>query len=217
MAHYQKALEIKPDLAEAHHNFGNALAARGRVDEAVAQWQKALAIRPDYPEAWTNLGNALAARRQLDEAVADYRKALEFRPGYADARRNLGLILYRQGHAAEALAQWHEGIRRTPDSAPLLCAAAFVLAAGREASDRNGAEAVDFAQRAMRLTGGRDPTVLDVMAAAWAETGQFPKAVETARQAMDLAAAQGNTELAAILRARIRLYEAGSPLRDTPN
>ncbi len=32
IAHYQKALEIKPDFAEAHYSLGNALARRGQVD-----------------------------------------------------------------------------------------------------------------------------------------------------------------------------------------
>ena len=56
IAHYQKALEIKPDYAEAHNNLGAALAGRGQVDEAIAHYQKALEIKPDYAEAHNNLG-----------------------------------------------------------------------------------------------------------------------------------------------------------------
>ena len=80
IAHYQKALEIKPDYAEAHNNLGNALAGRGQVDEAIAHYQKALEIKPDYADAHNNLGNALAGRGQVDEAIAHYQKALEIKP-----------------------------------------------------------------------------------------------------------------------------------------
>ena len=47
IAHYRKALEIKPDYADAHYNLGNALAGRGRFEEAIAHYRKALEIRPD--------------------------------------------------------------------------------------------------------------------------------------------------------------------------
>ena len=72
IAHYQKALEIKPDYAEAHNNLGNALAGRGQVDAAIAHYRKALEIKPDYAEAHNNLGIALEARGQTDEAIAHY-------------------------------------------------------------------------------------------------------------------------------------------------
>ena len=47
IAQYQKALQIKPDNAEARNNLGNALLQKGRVDEALVQYQKALQIKPD--------------------------------------------------------------------------------------------------------------------------------------------------------------------------
>ena len=58
--HFQKALEIKPDYAEAHNNFGNALCQKGRVDEAITQYQKALQINPDSPAFLNNLAWLLA-------------------------------------------------------------------------------------------------------------------------------------------------------------
>ena len=90
IAHYRKALEIKPDDAEAHYNLGNALAGRGQVDEAIAHYQTALELKPDYADAHNNLANALAGRGQVDEAVAHYRKALEIKPDYVEAHYNLG-------------------------------------------------------------------------------------------------------------------------------
>ena len=74
IAHYRKALEIKPDYAEAHNNLGNALAGRGQIDEAIAHYRKALEIKPDYAKAHYNLGMALAGRGQVDEAIDHYRQ-----------------------------------------------------------------------------------------------------------------------------------------------
>ena len=69
ITHYQKALQIKPDYAEAHINLGNALLKKGGVDEAISHYQKALQINPDYAEAHINLGNALIKKGSVDEAI----------------------------------------------------------------------------------------------------------------------------------------------------
>ena len=55
----RRALELKPDYAEAHNNLGNALKEQGKLDEAVACYRRALELKPDYAEAHNNLGNAL--------------------------------------------------------------------------------------------------------------------------------------------------------------
>jgi hypothetical protein len=90
-----------------------------------------------------------------------------------------------------------------------------VLATSPDASVRNGAKAVDLAQRAARLSGARNPWILGTLAAADAEAGQFPEAVATARQALELASPQANTSLVRLLQTQIKLYQAGSPFRDT--
>jgi hypothetical protein len=78
-----------------------------------------------------------------------------------------------------------------------------VLATSPDASARNGAEAVQFAERAARLSGGNDPAVLDVLAAAYAEARRFPEAAKTARRVLpSLALPNGSRRVA--LRQRLR-------------
>ena len=90
VACYRRALELKPDYAEAHNNLGNALKDQGKLDEAVACYRRALELKPDFAEAHNNLGNALKEQGKLDEAVACYRRALELKPDFAEAHGNLG-------------------------------------------------------------------------------------------------------------------------------
>jgi len=52
---FHKALELKPDFAEAHNNLGNVLLAQGRLDEALDGFHKALVLKPDYAEALKEL------------------------------------------------------------------------------------------------------------------------------------------------------------------
>ena len=105
IACYRRALELKPDYAEAHNNLGNALKDQGKLDEAVACYRRALELKPDYAEAHNNLGIALKDQGKLDEAVACYRRALELKPDYAEAHLNLSLSSLLTGDFRTRLAR----------------------------------------------------------------------------------------------------------------
>jgi protein O-GlcNAc transferase len=62
MANFRKALEIKPNYAEAHYHMGLALADKGRLADAIASYRKALTIKPDYAEARKHLNQATETR-----------------------------------------------------------------------------------------------------------------------------------------------------------
>ena len=49
------AIGLKPDLADAHNNLGNAFQEQGRLDEAIACFRKALELKPDFSKAASNL------------------------------------------------------------------------------------------------------------------------------------------------------------------
>ncbi len=211
IAHFQKVLQITPDNAEAHNNLGNALLKKGSVDEAIAHFQKALQIKPDFAEAHNNLGNALLQKGSVDEAIVYYQKALQIKPDYAEAHYNLGNALLQKGNVDEAIAHFQKALQIKPDFAEAQNNLARVLATCPQASLRNGNKAVELAQRANQLTGDGNPVVLGTLAAAYAEAGQFPKAVETAQRALQLAERQSNTALADAIRSQLKLYQAGIP------
>ena len=113
--HYQKALEIKPDYAEAHDNLGWPWWP-GRVDEAIAHYRKALEIKPDYAEAYYNLASVLVGRGQVDAAIAHYRKALEIQPHVAEAH-TISADLADRGPAESAIAHYQKAVEIRPDYA----------------------------------------------------------------------------------------------------
>jgi tetratricopeptide (TPR) repeat protein len=49
--HYQEALRLDPNYANAHYNLGAALEGEGRITEAIEQYQQALKLRPDMTAA----------------------------------------------------------------------------------------------------------------------------------------------------------------------
>jgi tetratricopeptide (TPR) repeat protein len=210
-------VEIKPDDEAAHNNLGAALQRSGKIAEAIAQFQKALQIKPNDAAVHYNLGLTLAGRGRLAEAVAHYQKALEIKPDYAEPHCSLGMALYQQGKMAEAIKQLREAVRLMPRHTVSVNQLAWVLATCPDASLRNGAKAVGLAQRAVELSGGREAVILDTLAAAYAEAGQFAKAVETAERALAIASSRGDTALVEVLRGRIKLYRAGAPYRERPD
>ena len=87
----------------------------------------------------------------------------------------------------------------------------WMLATCPQASLRNGIEAVRLAERANQLAGGKNPVILTTLAAAYAEAGRFPEAIETGQHALHLAEAQSNTALAGALQSQLKFYQAGIP------
>ena len=124
---------------------------------------------------------ALPGRGRFDEAIAHFQKALEIKPDFAEAHNNLGIARSQWEGILKALAERRELLRSRPDDIALLNDTAWVLATNPNASIRNGAEAIELAQRAVQLSDGREPAVLGTLAAAYAEAGRFPEAVQTAR------------------------------------
>jgi len=156
------------------------------------------------------LGIALLQKGRVSEAIQHLEKAEELDHKKTQTYYNLGAAFYMQGRVREALAQWRAGLRVDPDDLPLLGQTAWVLATNPNASVRNADEAVELAARAVKLSAAKDPAILDTLAAAYAEAGRFPEAVQTARQAL----AHASEPAAGDLKARIALYEAKRPFRD---
>ena len=131
------------------------------------------------------------------------------------AHYNLASALDLEGNAAQAATHYAEAVRLQADLPGALNNLAWTRATSEDPRHRDGPEAVRLAQQACRLTGHREVNVLDTLAAAYAEAGLFAEAVQTARQALDLAKQQNKPGLAKSIQAKIRLYEAKKPFHES--
>jgi tetratricopeptide (TPR) repeat protein len=220
MALFQKTLAIRPDNALARNNLGLILCQKGRMDEAIAQFQQALAALPDNALVRINLGKAFLANGQQHEATVQFQKVLEDNSRNPKANYYLGLALLQAGRVDEAIVHFQKTLEAQPDSADAwsgLNEAAWLLATSPDAAIRNGHKALALARQLDRISGGNNPAVLDTLAAACAESGQFPEAMAAAQRALELAHAQNNVALAETLHQQIKLFQAQSPFRsDSP-
>lgn len=205
----KQALEAAPQSSSLHNSYGLALLESGRTGEALAELSQAVKLDGNLAAARANLGRALAAQGRFEEALPHLRKALELEPDSAATHAILADALYARGDTLSALGEWREAIRLAPAYVPALRQAAWVLATSTDDALRNGTEAVEFGLRAMQATAGKDPAVLDALAAAYAEAGRFEAAALTARRALP-AASPAQAEQ---IRNRLALYEARRPFR----
>jgi len=211
-----KAVKMQPHDPDAQVALANTLLQNRRIDEAIVHYQRAVAIRPDYFLARYGLAHALLEEGKFDGAVEHSRAALLIQPNDADCHTVLAVALDEKGQSAEAIEHYQKALEISPQSVSALNNLAWVLATSSNAPLRNGPRAIQFARQADQLTGGNNALVLRTLAAAYAEGGQFGKAIETAQAAMQLGRTQGDDSLVTELQQQIALYELGLPFRETP-
>ena len=117
MKSYERALQLKPDYAEAHMNLGNALQALNRASESVERYEHALRLKPDFADAHMNLGAALQMLGRSEDAVRHYERALELKEGFTEAHRNLGVALHALGRIDEAMVHYKRALVLNPNFA----------------------------------------------------------------------------------------------------
>ena len=124
----------------------------------------------------------------------------------------LGLSLDVAGRRNQAIALFRVGIQRDPGNVKCLRELAWILATARDHRFRNGSEALELAERLVELSPA-DPDLRNVLAAAYAETRQFEKALVEAEQGIQFAKANNNKVLLDFISICRSAYKSGQPLR----
>jgi tetratricopeptide (TPR) repeat protein len=211
LAHYQRAIEIRPSDADAHNNYGSALRELGQIDNAKREYKIALALQPNYVEARLNLATVLLQSGQTSEAIAQLEEAKRFQPTDPIVHTNLGNALMKNGRGREAAAEFNQALQLAPDAIGAMNSLAWLLATAADVTVRDGARAVELAERADEITLHADPVILHSLAAAYAEAGRFEDALVTARRGMKLANQNGKTAVYNAFKDELPLYELGLP------
>jgi len=202
--------EVRENLAHALETQGVAALQKGALDEAVVRLRRAVQLKPDDAGSRYNLGLAQLRKSKFEEAIAQFRQALALDARDPQTHNDLGVALSLTRQFDEAVVQFRAAISADPQFAQAQSNLAWLLATSPEAGVRDGAEALKLAASAVDLTHGTDARALDALAAAYAETGRFPEAVEAARRALAVTAPR----LVTALKARIAMYERQQPFRE---
>ncbi len=213
LAEYRRALKLDPASPEVYNNLGRLLNDEGKPAEALEYCRRAVALDEKSAPAHNGLGVVLAELGCFDEALDEFTESARRNASYAAPHLQTGRVLLKLGREAEARPQFQQALRLEPGNVGMLIFIARVLASDQNPQGRDGVEALALAQRAAQLAGGPQPVVLDTLAMACAETGQFDAATNLAQQAIAAALARGSRDDAADMRARLELYQKQQPAR----
>ena len=174
---------IRTEFRERHGGLTNVAVFRRKTSQVVLD------------NAWMDLkaGRFDAARQGAEKYVA-------FRPADARGHYLLGEVKRQTGErsvAEQAIAHYRQAIALRPDFQEALSNLAWLLATRPEAELRDGAQAVELAERACELTAYKLAACIGTLAAAYAEAGRFADAAAMAEHAHSLAEAANQKELAA--------------------
>ncbi len=111
MSQYQKAIQEKPDLFEAHLHLGNIYLTQEKIEEAAAEFKQAIELKPRSAEAYAGLGDALFLQGQLEEAVKMLQASLKLNPKLAKAHYVLGEIYEGQKRIDDALREYKTALK----------------------------------------------------------------------------------------------------------
>ena len=211
---WRHTLAVTPDSDVAHAGLGGILFVRGQIDESIDHYERALRLRDGNVAAHFGLGRALAAKQKTDAAIFHFQKALGIQPDYIGASNDLGVLFASKGEIKEAVAAWEQSLSFDPDNADAANNIAWVRATAADADLRDGRQALELAQRALRA-GGENPVVLRTLAAAQAENGQFAGAIATCQRGEELARRDGDSAMVESLRNCAESFRRGETLRGT--
>jgi tetratricopeptide (TPR) repeat protein len=213
--HLDKVLRIEPNDAIAHGALGAILLrVPQQQKEAFAHLQRSLEIYPNQASVQSALGVALLEAGDAAESFKHLQTAIALDPDDSDAHFNLGNTLLRLMQPKEAVAEYERAFQMNPKDTEALNNLAWVLATWPDPAGRDGARAVEWAEKADALTQQRSAIHAETLAAAYAEAGRFTDAIRTAERALKLATNAGDNDRAEFIRVQLELYHSNTPLRD---
>lgn len=201
-----RAVQLAPESFDGHCYYAMWLSKQGKPAKAIEQYAEAARIDPSQVEVRTVLTELLLAAGKRDDALPHLAQACKLSPDDDGLRATYAQALDAAGMDAQAVEQYRLLLRHKSESVETANNLAWLLAVSRDASVRNGPEALKLA---MKLPD--DAGMLDTLAAAYAQAGQYPQAIATAERAFAMASRGGMASLAKEIEFHLQLYRQGRP------
>jgi tetratricopeptide (TPR) repeat protein len=209
---YDKAIELEPKYVEAYANRASAWYAKKQFAKAVSDFDKAIELEPKFVDAYASRALAWVDLNQPDKAIKDYDEVIRLDPSFVEAFSNRGVCWRQKKQFDKALRDYDAALQLDPKSITALNSKAFLLATCPDAKFRDGKKAVELARKACEIEEWKNIALIDTLAAAYAEAGEFDEAVKWMTKALsdqDYAKQAGDMG-----RKMLEQYKQKKPFRD---
>lgn len=212
---YTMALQLNPENSlKAWIFFNRAYAEfkRGNYESAINDYTKCIEIDHKKHEPYFYRAEARYEKGNLDAAISDYTKAIQINPSYGQAIFHRANRLHEKMEYASAIIDYEKAIEVNPKNPLVYSNYSWLLSTCPDSMFRNGTKALKLAQKALELRPD-EGLFLDTLAAAYAELGNFEKAVQAEEKAI-ASLKKDNKNLKEILSTQLESYKAGKPWRE---
>jgi tetratricopeptide (TPR) repeat protein len=191
-ADLDNVLRQDPDNAPALELRGLIAADNADYPTAIRDFRRLVATNPEDSVVVSQLALLYLAAKQPREAIRRFTRAIELDDtnflsvrGRSDAEISIG------DHAA-ALADLERALELKPDDSGVLNNLAWLLATSPDDEIRDGARAIELAEKACEETEWQEAHIISTLAAGYAETGNFEKAREFSEKAVETSGEEGD-------------------------
>jgi pentatricopeptide repeat protein len=175
MSAARKAIELDPDLAEAHVMLANSLQEQWQWAAAETEYKRALELQPNNASAHSWYALWLSCQGRTDEAVSWVRRGRELDP-VAVSGGSVAWILFQAHRFDEAIREARDTLAVRPDDIGALSTLGFALLGKGQA-----AEAIPVLENADALSRG-SPAVDGILIRAYARAGRREDALRLLEQ-----------------------------------
>lgn len=200
--------------AQAFRYRGQMYEKKKRYDQAIQDYTKALKLNPRDIWCYNRRGVVYKKKGQYNRAVEDYTRAIKLDSNSAVLYNNRGNAYKKMGHYSRAIRDYSRAIKLDPNDAAFYNNFSWLLASCTDSAYRNGRLAVDLGVKANDLENWRQADYIDTLAAAYAESGRFDKAIEYQEQAISMLSSSDKATRK-IYQERLHLYKTDRPVFST--
>jgi tetratricopeptide (TPR) repeat protein len=204
-----QALKLDKSNVQALINRGWANHLMGKTDQALGDLNQAVTLEPGSLLALLNRSAVLLELKRFPEAESDLTLAQSLDAEHPGVWLNRGELHWHQRQFAEAQAAYQKSLELGPELAETQNGLAWFYATCPDDDKRQSAEAVRLALAANKTSQNKDWSHLDTLAAAYATSEDFAKAIRFGEAALQLAPENKKPEI----ELRLALYRQNQPYR----
>jgi tetratricopeptide (TPR) repeat protein len=208
-------LRLRPGLIAAIEVRAGLYAAQGKFNEAITDLELLAREDPKDKDRLMQLGVLYNAAKKPRRAIEIYDRILKLDAADWGAMYGRADALLSIGKHVEAVKDYEEALKHQPKNSGILNNLAWVLATSPMDNVRNGKRAVELGKLACEITEYKKPHIISTLAAGYAETGDWAKAVETSQKAVDTC--EDDDENKPQLLKELQSYKDKKPWRELQN